>query len=140
MRDEVLATGQADVCGLFRAWAVPALYTRPQPIPMGIVLTGEHRPIERLHGHRFTNCAEDGPDAVRARAAGPARRIVAGAPLSVRAATASLHATMDAGCRTGPEEGKGLQEVVCASQDATEGPHALAEKRAPRWTGRWELP
>ncbi len=117
-------------------WAAPALYMLPQPILMEIVLTGDLMPIERLHEYGFTNYLEDTPDAVRARALDLARRIAAGAPLSVRAAKASVRATMDLGVRGGLEEGGRLHEVVYASQDAIEGPRAFAEKRSPRWTGR----
>lgn len=117
-------------------WAAPALYMLPQAILMEIVLTGDLMPIERLHDYGFTNYLEDTPDAVRSRAMDLARRIAAGAPLSVTAAKASVRATMDLGCRAGLVEGARLHEVVYASQDAIEGPKAFAEKRKPVWQGR----
>lgn len=117
-------------------WAAPALYMLPQAILMEIVLTGDLMPIERLHDYGFTNYLEDTPDAVRSRAMDLARRIAAGAPLSVIAAKASVRATMDLGCRAGLVEGARLHEVVYASQDAIEGPRAFAEKRKPVWQGR----
>lgn len=117
-------------------WAAPALWMLPQPILMEIVLTGNPVPIERLHEFGFTNYLEDSPDAVRARARQLAEDIVAGAPLSVRAAKASVRATMDLGCAGGLAEGKRLHEAVYASEDAIEGPRAFAEKRPPVWRGR----
>ncbi len=117
-------------------WAAPALYMLPQAILMEIVLTGDLMPIERLHDYGFTNYLEDTPDAVRSRAMDLARRIAAGAPLSVIAAKASVRATMDLGCREGLVEGKRLHEIVYASQDAIEGPKSFAEKRQPVWQGR----
>src|SRR5690606_21802532 len=87
-------------------WAAPALSMLPQPILMELVLTGELMPIEKLHRYGFTNYIEETPDAVRARAQALAAGIVAGAPLSVKAAKASVRATMDLGCAAGLEEGK----------------------------------
>lgn len=117
-------------------WAAPALWMVPQPLLMEIVLTGDLFPIERLHQYGFTNYLEETPDAVRARANELARKIISGAPLSVKAAKASVRATMDLGCKAGFEEGKRLHEGVYASLDAIEGPRAFAEKRVPRWQGR----
>lgn len=117
-------------------WAAPALWMLPQAILMEIVLTGDLMEIEKLHAFGFTNYLEDTPDAVRARAHDLARRIAAGAPLSVTAAKASIRATMDLGCAAGLEEGWRLHEPVYASEDAIEGPRAFAEKRAPVWKGR----
>ncbi len=117
-------------------WAAPALSMLPQPILMEMLLTGELMPIEALHRYGFTNYIEETPDAVRARARLLATRIVAGAPLSVKAAKASLRATMDLGCSAGIEQGKRLHAEVYASLDAIEGPKAFAEKRPPVWQGR----
>lgn len=117
-------------------WAAPAMWMIPQPILMEIVLTGDVMDIEKLHAFGFTNYLEDSPDAVRTRAYGLARRIASGAPLSVKAAKASMRATMDQGCAAGLAEGWRLHAAAYASQDAIEGPRAFAEKRAPVWQGR----
>src|ERR1700761_9355479 len=82
-------------------WAVPLLWMLPQPLVMELVLTGETVPIERLADHGFVNYLEDTPDAVRARALKLGRGIVENAPLSVKAAKASLLAAMDLGCAKG---------------------------------------
>lgn len=117
-------------------WAVPLLWMLPQPMLMELVLTGETVPIEQLASYGFLNYLEDTPDAVRARALQLARKIVEGAPLSVKAAKGSVLAAMDLGLENGLIEAGRLHEEVYASQDAIEGPKAFAEKRKPNWQGR----
>ncbi len=117
-------------------WAVPMLWMLPQPLLMELVLTGETVPIECLAEHGFHNYLEDTPDAVRARASRLAQAVVEGAPLSVKAAKASVLAAMDLGYAAGVAEADRLHVEVYASQDAIEGPKAFAEKRKPVWQGR----
>jgi enoyl-CoA hydratase len=117
-------------------WAMPLLWMLPQPVLMEMVLTGETLPIERLLEYGFINYLEDTPDAVRARALRLARMVVEGAPLSVKAAKASVLAAMDFGCAKGLIEANRLHAEAYASMDAIEGPRAFAEKRKPVWQGR----
>jgi enoyl-CoA hydratase/carnithine racemase len=117
-------------------WAVPLLWMLPQPLVMELVLTGETLPIERLADHGFLNYLEDTPDAVRARALQLARAIVEGAPLSVKAAKASVLAAMDLGCVNGLVEADRVHVEAYASLDAIEGPRAFSEERKPVWQGR----
>ena len=117
-------------------WAVPLLWMLPQPVVMELVLTGETLPIERLAEYGFVNYLEETPDAVRARALQLARKIVEGAPLSVRAAKASVLAAMDLGCEKGLVEANRLHVETYASLDAIEGPRGFAEKRKPVWQGK----
>ena len=117
-------------------WAVPLLWMLPQPLLMELVLTGETMPIERLAQHGFVNYLEDTPDAVRLRARQLARKIVEGAPLSVKAAKATVLAAMDLGCEKGLIEANRLHIETYASLDAIEGPKAFAEKRKPVWQGK----
>lgn len=117
-------------------WAVPLLLMLPQPVVMELVLTGETLPIERLAEYGFVNYLEETPDAVRARALQLARKIVEGAPLSVRAAKASVLAAMDLGCEKGLVEANRLHVEAYASLDAIEGPRAFAENRKPVWQGK----
>jgi len=118
------------------SWAVPLLWMLPQPMLMELVLTGETVPIEQLAHYGFLNYLEDTPDAVRARAIELARKIAEGAPLSVKAAKASVLAAMDLGYEKGLIEAGRLHAEVYASRDAIEGPKAFAEKRKPVWQGR----
>ncbi len=117
-------------------WAAPLLWMLPQPVLMELVLTGDLMPIERLAAYGFLNYLEDSPQDVRARAMTVARSISSAAPLSVKAAKASVLATMDLGCENGLAEAKRIHEPVYASWDATEGPRAFAEKREPVWQNR----
>jgi enoyl-CoA hydratase/carnithine racemase len=117
-------------------WAVPLLWMLPQPVLMELVLTGETLPIERLAEYGFVNYLEETPDAVRASALQLARKIVEAAPLSVRAAKASVLAAMDLGCENGLVEANRLHVETYASLDAIEGPRAFAEKRKPVWQGK----
>ena len=117
-------------------WAVPLLWMLPQPLVMELVLTGETVPIERLADHGFLNYLEDTPDAVRARELQLARVIVEGAPLSVKAAKASVLAAMDLGCANGLVEADRLHVETYAGLDAIEGPKAFSEKRKPVWQGK----
>jgi len=64
-----------------------------------------------------------------------AKKIAAGAPLSVRAAKQSVRATMDLGNTEGFKKGLQMHEVVYANEDAIEGLKAFAEKRPPKWQG-----
>lgn len=118
------------------SWTVPLLWMLPQPVLSEMVLTGDPVPVEDLWRHGFINHLEPDAQAVRARAQAIARRIGENAPLSVRAAKATLAAGMDHGCATGLERGEALHRAVYASADATEGPKAFAEGRRPLWQGR----
>lgn len=117
-------------------WAVPMLWMVPQTLLMEMVLTGETIPIERLAEQGFLNSLEDTPEAVRERALGLARKIVEGAPLSVKAAKASVLSAMDLGLAQGLIAAEQLHAEVYASLDAIEGPKAFAEKCKPVWQGR----
>ena len=117
-------------------WAVPLLWMLPQPVLMELVLTGETLPIERLAEYGFVNYLEETPDAVRVSALQLARKIAEGAPLSVRAAKASVLAAMALGCEKGLVEANRLHVETYASLDAIEGPRAFAEKRKPVWQGK----
>jgi len=117
-------------------WAVPMLWMVPQPVLMEMVLTGEMIDIARLHQLGFINYVEDTPQAVRDRARTLAANIQANAPLSVRAAKASLLAAMELSTGPGFERAQQIFALVYASEDAQEGPRAFAEKRKPVWKGR----
>ncbi|MEM9279500.1 MAG: enoyl-CoA hydratase-related protein [Pseudomonadota bacterium] len=117
-------------------WSAPALWMMPQPVLMEMVLTGSLFPIEKLHEYGFTNYLEETPDKVRDRAYTLAKQVIAGAPLSVAAAKASIRAVMNEGLESGMEKAWEVHKGVYASEDAIEGPRAFAEKRQPEWKGR----
>ncbi len=117
-------------------WAAPLLWMLPQAVLSEMLLTGETVPIERLRDLGFVNYVEDTPDQVRARAHDLAQRLLLGAPLSLKAAKASLQAWQNLGLEAGFEEAVRLHAEVYASRDAIEGPQAFAERRAPQWEGR----
>lgn len=62
-----------------------------------------------------------------------ARKIVDCAPLSVKAAKASVLAAMDLGCEKRLIDAGRLHVEAYASLDAIEGPRGFAEKRKPAW-------
>lgn len=117
-------------------WAVPMLWMLPQPVLMEMALTGNMIDVDRLHQLGFINHVEDTPQAVRDKSVALATQIGANAPLSVRAAKASLLTAM--ALSTGPGFQRALEifAPVYASEDAQEGPRAFAEKRKPSWQGR----
>lgn len=118
------------------SWAVPLLWMLPQPVLSEMMLTGDPVSVEELARHGFVNHVEPSVEDVRRRASDIARRIARNAPLSVRAAKASLVAGMDLGCADGLARAAELHRPVYASADASEGAQAFAQKREPRWTGR----
>jgi enoyl-CoA hydratase len=117
-------------------WLAPMLWMVPQPFLMEMVLTGDTYPIERFEAFGFVNHLEPTPDAVRARAASIATRIRDNAPLSVKAAKATVLAAMSSGSDAGLALSRRFHREVYASDDAREGPLAFAQKRPPVWTGR----
>jgi len=117
-------------------WAAPLVQMLPQAILMELVLTGEWLPVERFHALGFVNYVEPTPEAVRARARALAETIRDNAPLSVKAAKASVLGAMSEGAERGLDLAEALHRTAYASWDAIEGPRAFAEKRKPRFEGR----
>ncbi|KAA9156771.1 crotonase/enoyl-CoA hydratase family protein [Amycolatopsis acidicola] len=68
-----------------------------------------------------------------------AETIAANAPVSVRETKRVMHESREAGSDWGDEIWRlntDAMRTVMRSEDASEGPRAFAEKRAPRWSGR----
>jgi enoyl-CoA hydratase len=65
-----------------------------------------------------------------------ARRIVANAPLAVRATKQSALQGLAMDMEAAYENEARLSDFVFATDDAKEGPRAFVEKRAPTWRGR----
>jgi enoyl-CoA hydratase/carnithine racemase len=117
-------------------WGMPLLWMLPQAVLMEMTLTGDFMPVERLYELGFVNQIADSPDSVRSKALEIAQRINTNAPLSVRAAKASILRAAAVGVDEGLNEAIRIHAGVYASSDAQEGMRAFAEKRAPRWTGK----
>lgn len=107
----------------------------PLKVAMGMMLTGRHLiAAEALRVGLVNEVVPAGE--LMATAERWAREIAACSPLSVQAtkqaALQGLHLSVEDAMRaTAPVVAK-----LFASEDATEGPLAFAQKRAPRWTGR----
>ncbi len=65
-----------------------------------------------------------------------ARRLLAGAPLAQRAMKEMAMRTRTITTLEALRFGETMRQVAGATQDATEGLQAAAERRPPRWTGR----
>jgi enoyl-CoA hydratase len=100
---------------------------------MEMVLKGEIIPIRRLLDCGFVNYLEDTPGQGRTCALRLARTIVDCAPLSVKAAKASVLAAIEFGCAKRLIEANKLLAEAYASRDAIGGPRAFVEKRKPIW-------
>jgi len=110
----------------------------PRPLAMEMLLTGE--PIDAAEAARLglvNRVVEPGELLAAARAI--AARIVAAAPLAVRAVKAIVAATEQLPVREGYERLRdgsiAALERVDSSADAVEGPRAFAEGRSPVWRG-----
>ncbi|HAE03256.1 MULTISPECIES: enoyl-CoA hydratase/isomerase family protein [unclassified Hwanghaeella] len=117
------------------SWMVPMLWMIPQPILAEMALTGAPVTSTVLAQYGFINHVCDSIENVTRRADQIATVIANNAPLSVRAAKATLAAGMDLGCAEGLARAEALHVPVYKSNDAKEGPRAFVEGRPPVWTG-----
>jgi enoyl-CoA hydratase/carnithine racemase len=116
-------------------WAAPLPWLVPPRIALQLLLTGDPITARRAYEVGLVNEVVPLPelhDRVRALVA----RLVANAPLSVRAAKAMVYAVADHPRTEAFDVAERIWEPVYLSADAQEGPRAFAEKRAPRWEGR----
>lgn len=117
------------------AWTVPMLWMIPHSILSELALTGLPITADCLAQYGFINHVCDTAKDVRDRVEQIAAAIASNAPLSVRAAKATLAAGMDLGCVAGLARGEALHRPVYDSNDAREGPQAFVEGRPPAWSG-----
>ena len=116
-------------------WAAPLISMIPQRVFMEIVLTGRPITAQRAYDIGLVNRVTE-PGALMAAALELAQDILAGAPLSVKAAREMVMLTTEMGRGAALQAARAAHELAYNSEDAQEGPRAFAEKRKPEWRGR----
>lgn len=115
-------------------WAAPLIHMVPQRIMMEILLTGKPITAARAYEVGLVNRLVP-PASLMSEAVSLAQDVLAGAPLSVRAARETVMLSTEMGRSAALRAARAASETCYESDDAQEGPRAFAEKRAPRWTG-----
>lgn len=115
------------------------LFRLPRAIGMApaleVIMTGDPLPAARAHQLGMVNQVVPA-DQVLGAARALAARVIANAPLAVRASRAiALRAFVDDDPELFRASGVGFAEIA-NTEDFKEGPRAFIEKRAPRWKGR----
>lgn len=116
-------------------WAAPLIHMIPQRIMMEILLTGTPITARRAYEIGLVNRVAE-PDDLLSTAVELVGEILAGAPLSVRAARETVMLATEMGRSAALQSARRASEHCYHSDDAQEGPRAFAEKRSPRWQGR----
>jgi len=115
-------------------WAAPLPWLIPPRVAMEILLTGDPIDAARAREVGLVNHVVPAADLVT-RTQTLARRIADNAPLSVRAAKATVRLVAEVPLSEAYDRAEEIWAPVYRSRDAQEGPRAFAEKRAPRWEG-----
>jgi enoyl-CoA hydratase/carnithine racemase len=115
-------------------WAAPLIHMIPQRIMMEIMLTGKPITAQRAYEIGLVNRVVE-PGELMDAALSLAADILAGAPLSVRAARDTVMLATEMGRSAALIAARHASEYAYRSADAQEGPLAFSEKRPPRWTG-----
>ncbi|MFZ2175428.1 MAG: enoyl-CoA hydratase-related protein [Rhodococcus sp. (in: high G+C Gram-positive bacteria)] len=116
-------------------WASPLIHMIPQRIMMEIMLTGRAITAQRAYEIGLVNRLAE-PGELMDTAIELAGEILAGAPLSVKAARETVMLSTEMGRSAALKAARGASEYCYNSEDAQEGPAAFAQKRSPRWNGR----
>ncbi|MFC8043847.1 enoyl-CoA hydratase/isomerase family protein [Nocardia sp. NPDC057353] len=116
-------------------WASPLIHMIPQRVMMEILLTGKPIDARRAYEIGLVNRVVE-PENLLDTALDLARDILAGAPLSVRAARETVMLATEMGRSAALQAARHASARCYESADAQEGPRAFAEKRRPEWTGR----
>lgn len=107
----------------------------PEAVARELVLTGDR--LSAADAHRFGMVNRLVPaDEVLTTARALADRICQNAPVAVRESLAVVRAAAELTEEEGWRRSAEAMSAARQSEDASEGPRAFAEKRAPRWTGR----
>ncbi len=106
---------------------------------MELLMTGER--IDATRAHEIGLAGWVVPhDRLMDEARALAGRLLAGAPLAQRAMKEVATRTRAMPSLEAIRFGETMRHLAGASEDATEGARAAAERREPRWTGRWRAP
>ena len=116
-------------------WAAPLPWLIPPRIAMEMLVTAEPVSAQRAYEVGLVNHVVPLAE-LRERTAAFAARIVANAPLSVRAGKAMVYAVAEHPRSQAFDEAERIWEPAYLSHDAQEGPRAFREKRSPVWQGR----
>ncbi|MGZ4544926.1 MAG: enoyl-CoA hydratase/isomerase family protein [Blastococcus sp.] len=115
-------------------WATPLPLLVPPRIAMQLLLTGDPIDASRAREVGLVNEVVASEE-LRPAAQALAERIAANAPLSVRAAKATVGLVAQLPLADAFEEAERIWEPVYRSADAQEGPAAFRDKRRPVWKG-----
>jgi len=116
-------------------WAAPLPLLVPPRIAMQLLVTGEPIDARRAYEVGLVNQVVP-PAELRDAAQRLGERIAGNAPLSVRAAKATVGLVAGRPLAEAFDAAEALWEPVYRSRDAQEGPAAFRDKRTPVWQGR----
>ena len=116
-------------------WAARLPLLIPPRIAMQLLVTGEPIDARRAYEVGLVNEVVP-PDELRGAAQRLGERIAANAPLSVRAAKATVSLVAGLPLAEAFDAAEGIWDPVYRSLDAQEGPAAFRDKRTPVWQGR----
>jgi len=106
----------------------------PAAIAMELALTGDTLSAARAHHFGLINDVSE-PGAALTAARALAERVLANAPLAVRASRRLILDAPTQSDRAGMRAASEAMAALAATADFAEGPRAFIEKRPPRWTG-----
>lgn len=113
-------------------WAAPLPWLIPPRVALEMLLTGDPLDAERAREIGLVNTVVPAFE-LDETAQKLAERIVANAPLSVRAAKRMVYESREMHLAQALERAEELYAPVYLSADAQEGPRAFREKRKPNW-------
>lgn len=116
-------------------WAAPLSWMIPPRIAMEMVLTGNPLSAQRAYEIGFVNHIVE-PNELRERTQRFAESIAGNAPLSVAAGMKTTRLSAQYPLAEAFDIAETIWAPVYTSDDAQEGMHAFAQKRAPVWKGR----